>query len=84
MNTLSRNRLVHKLVEGCVVWRETCGRVDDAYRYWTNETGPRDGVAFGRYMAALDAEERAAKVYAGLVGAPRGCASGCPFTGTGP
>jgi hypothetical protein len=67
MNTLSQNRLVDKLVEAYVVWRETCGRVDDAYRYWAKEPGPRGGVAFGQYMAALDAEERAAEVYAGLV-----------------
>lgn len=67
MNTLNRKRLVDKLVEGYVVWRETCARVDDAYRDWANETGPRGGVAFGLYMAALDAEERAAEVYAGLV-----------------
>ena len=41
--------------------------MDDTYRYWASETGPRGGVAFGLYMAALDAEERAAEVYAGLV-----------------
>lgn len=67
MNTLSEKWLVDKLVEAYVAWRETCARVDDAYRSWASETGPRGGVAFGLYMAALDAEERAAEVYAGLV-----------------
>ena len=67
MNTLSRRRLVDKLVEAYVDWLETCARVDDAYRSWASETAPRDGVAFGLYMAALDKEEQAAEVYAGLV-----------------
>jgi hypothetical protein len=66
-NTLSRERLVDKLVETYVAWREACARVDDAYRYWANDTGPHGGVAFELFMAALDAEERAAEVYAGLV-----------------
>jgi hypothetical protein len=67
MNTLSRKRLVDKLVEAYVAWRETSARVDHAYRSWASGTGPRGGVAFGQYLAALDAEERAAEVYAGLV-----------------
>jgi hypothetical protein len=67
MNTLTRKRLVDKLVDAYVAWRETCARVDDAYRWWGSETGPSGRVAFGVYMAALDAEEQAAEVYAGLV-----------------
>jgi hypothetical protein len=50
-----------------LAWRETCARVDDAYRSWASETGPCRGLAFWLYMAALDAEEQAAEVYAGLV-----------------
>jgi hypothetical protein len=67
MYTPNRKRPVAKLVEAYVAWRETCARVDDAYRSWASETGPRGGAAFGLYMAALDAEERAAESYAGLV-----------------
>ncbi len=67
MDMVSHTRLVDELVEAYVVWRETCARVDDAYRFWASETGPRGTVAFGLYMAALDEEGRAAKVYAGLV-----------------
>jgi hypothetical protein len=62
-----RTRLVDKLVEAYVDWRETCARVNDAYRFWASEAGPRGRVAFGLYMAALDAEEQAAEVYAGFV-----------------
>ena len=67
MSLLSRDRLVDELVESYVAWRETCAGVDDAYRYWASESGPRGRVAFGRHMAALDAEEQAAESYAGLV-----------------
>jgi hypothetical protein len=67
MNTLRRERLVDELVEAYIDWRETCARLNDAYRSWADETGPRGRVAFGLYTAALDAEERAAAVYAGLV-----------------
>ena len=67
MNTLRRERLVDKLVEAYVDWLEMCARVSDAYRSWASETGPGDGLTFGLYMSALDAEEHAADVYAGLV-----------------
>ena len=67
MNTLRRERLVDELVEAYIDWRETCARLNDAYRSWACETGSRGRVAFELYTAALDAEERAAAVYAGLV-----------------
>ena len=67
MDMLRRKRLVDKLVEAYVDWREACARVNDAYRSWVRETGSAGRVAFGRYMAALDAEEQAAQIYAGLV-----------------
>jgi hypothetical protein len=66
-DTLRRERLVDELVEAYVDWRETCARVDDAYRSWANEAARGDRVAFALYMAALDAEEQAAKVYAEFV-----------------
>jgi hypothetical protein len=67
MDTLSRTRLVDKLLEAYIDWRESCVRANDAYRFWAAEAGPRRTVAFGVYMAALDAEEHAAEVYAGFV-----------------
>ena len=67
MDTLSRNRLVDKLVEAYVDWLETCASANDAYRFWASGAGPCGSVAFGLYMAALDAEEQAAEVYAGFV-----------------
>ena len=67
MNKLSHKRVVDKLIDAYVSWREACLRVSDAYGSWAGETGPGARCAFGRYMAALDQEERAADVYAGLV-----------------
>jgi hypothetical protein len=67
MNSLRRKRLLDAVVEAHVDWRETCACVDDAYRFWASEPGPWGSVAFFLYMAALDAEEHAAEVYAGLV-----------------
>jgi hypothetical protein len=67
MNTLTRKRLVDELVEAYVDWRETCAQVNDAYRSWASETSLRERVTFGLYMAALDAEQHAAEVYARLV-----------------
>jgi hypothetical protein len=67
MSALSRERVVDQLFEAYFDWRETCARVDDAYRFWASETGLRGSVAFAAYTAALDAEELAAAVYAGFV-----------------
>jgi hypothetical protein len=67
MNRLNHKRVVDKLVDAYVTWREACLRVSDAYGSWAGETGPGAMSAFGWYMAALDQEEQAAEVYAGLV-----------------
>jgi hypothetical protein len=66
MNELSHKRVVDRLIEAYVSWREACLQVSDAYCSWASETG-RGTVAFERYAAALDREERAAEVYAALV-----------------
>jgi hypothetical protein len=67
MSLLSRDRLVDQLVGSYVAWREACAGVDDAYHDWARESGARGRVAFGVYMAALNAEEQAAESYARLV-----------------
>jgi hypothetical protein len=68
MNKLNQKRLVDGLIDAYVSWREACLQVKDAYSCWATERGQGATSAFGRYMAALDREERAAEVYAGLVG----------------
>jgi hypothetical protein len=67
MNKRSQKRLVDGLIDAYVTWREACLRVGDAYGSWASETGLGATSAFGRYMAALDREERAAEVYAEMV-----------------
>ena len=67
MNKLRQKKLVDRLMDAYVGWREACLRVTDAYGSWASERGERATVAFGSYMAALDREEDAAEVYACLV-----------------
>jgi hypothetical protein len=65
MTALSRKRLIDKLVEAYVDWREACVRVDDAYRALCARNWP---VGCSRVRAVwLDGEEQAADAYAGLV-----------------
>jgi hypothetical protein len=67
MRKRTETRLVDSMIGAYVDWREACGLVHNAYRSWASATGPRARVAFWCYTAALDAEERAAEVYASLV-----------------
>jgi len=63
----TETRLGNTMISAYADWREACRLVDDAYRSWATATGPRARVAFWRYTAALDADERAAEVYLTLV-----------------
>jgi hypothetical protein len=56
------------MISAYVDWREACFVVHDTYDSWASATGflVRDAF-FWRYVAALDAEERASEVYASLV-----------------
>ena len=67
MRKRTETRLVDRMISAYVDWREACHVVDDAYRSWASATRPHASVAFWRYNAALDAEERAAEIYAALV-----------------
>jgi hypothetical protein len=67
MRKRTETRLVDEMISAYVDWREACRAVHAAYRAWTTATGRHTTVAFWRYDAALDAEEHAAEVYAGLV-----------------
>jgi hypothetical protein len=67
MNRLTRKRLVDELMDGYVDWRQACRVVHDAYCSWSGTTGAGAAATFALYSVALDREERAAEVYAGLV-----------------
>src|SRR3954468_13948046 len=66
--TLRRRRLVNEAMLAYVDWREACLAVTDAYAA-SEAAGKTDArLAFGAYTAALDREERAAQVYADVIG----------------
>ena len=67
MRRPSKARPTNRLAVAYVSWREACRLVDDAYRSWVGATSPDEAIAFENYTAALDAEERAANVYADLL-----------------
>jgi hypothetical protein len=55
---------VDELLERYVSWREECCAVDLSYRRW-GDSGVSEGqLAYAGYLAALDREEQAARVYA--------------------
>ena len=62
-----QNQLVDDAVIAYVEWREECIGVWNAYGWWAS--APPEDVRRGHeaYRAALDREEAAAKVYAGLM-----------------
>ena len=55
------------MVDAYVDWREEGAAVWHAYERWTCAPPAEALFAFAAYEAALDREERAADVYAGLV-----------------
>jgi hypothetical protein len=65
--SLHEKQIVDDAVIAYVEWREECTEVWDAYGWWA--IAPREDVrrAHAAYRAALDREEAAAKVYAGLM-----------------
>jgi hypothetical protein len=62
-----RRRMVDEAMEAYVEWREECIRVDEAYRGWLSAVRADAALAFPAYVAALDREERASEVYAGVI-----------------
>jgi hypothetical protein len=70
--------MVDQTVDAYVDWSEECGHVREAYRRWLSAVGADAEFAFGAYSAALDREQRASEVYAGLIGRLRPLVSGAP------
>jgi hypothetical protein len=56
------------LVEGYVAWRETSADVRSAYERWRTCRAGERSLVFEGYLAALDREEHAARVYERLIG----------------
>ena len=66
MSSVNTDQL-SEMMAAYVDWRAACVRASETYRAWSTSSGFDATIAFGRYAAALDREERAAEVYAGLV-----------------
>jgi hypothetical protein len=62
-----RRRMIDEAMDAYVEWREECIRVWDAYQRWLGAARGDAELAFPAYVAALDREERASEVYAGLI-----------------
>ncbi len=59
---------VDEVIEAYVDWRNECMSVGDAYDRWTSAPTTDARLAFASYMAALDREEQAERLYAKLIG----------------
>jgi hypothetical protein len=57
-------RAIDELLELYVSWREECGAVERCYEDWLGAGRGDDALAYAAYVAALDSEERAARIYA--------------------
>jgi hypothetical protein len=58
----------YEAADAYIDWREECVAVWDAYQRWANAPPIDAPSAFAAYSAALDLEERAAEIYADLMG----------------
>ena len=54
-------------MESYMNWRAKSRAVGESYRIWSRAVGRKRGVAFDRYVAALDREEQAACGYRRVV-----------------
>jgi hypothetical protein len=75
--------MVDDTIEAYVDWREECAHVSEAYRRWLSAVGADAALAFRAYGAALEREERAAEVYADLIGRVGRVVAAAPQSVTG-
>ena len=62
-----RRRDINDALDAYVDWHRECEAVQNAYRAWSGAPSVDAALAFDAYQGALDREEQAAKVYAGLI-----------------
>ena len=67
MSELFDKRLIDDVFDAYIDWREDSAEVWEAYERWIAACRDKAGRAFSAYQDALDREERASQVYAGLV-----------------
>jgi hypothetical protein len=64
LETVLGRRAIDELLEGYVSWREECDAVRLAYRRLADSRPSERRLTYAGYLAALDREEHAARVYA--------------------
>jgi hypothetical protein len=62
-----RRQLVEAAVDAYLAWRAQCQVVTDAYGRWADARQPDAELAWVVYEDALDCEEQASALYAGLI-----------------
>jgi hypothetical protein len=68
VNQWHRRRLAKKAMDAYLSWREQCIAVRTAYSYWEAARASDSALWYEAYSSALDREERASELYAGLAG----------------
>jgi hypothetical protein len=61
-----RRRLVKKVMDAYLSWREQCVAVRVAYSQWVAAQAGDSALSYEEYSAALDREQRASELYASL------------------
>jgi len=59
----SSDAATDSLLDGYVAWREACADVSAAYERWIRSLRRDRSLAFAAYLAALEREEHASRVY---------------------
>ncbi|HUE26846.1 MAG TPA: hypothetical protein VMP89_08740 [Solirubrobacteraceae bacterium] len=62
-----RRRLLTKVMNAYVSWREQCLGVRIAYSHWVSAHDREAGIWYTAYADALDREQRASELYASLI-----------------
>ena len=62
-----RRRLVNEALAAYLEWREECSAVSLAYSRWASADASEASFSYAAYAAALEREERASELYAGVV-----------------
>jgi hypothetical protein len=62
-----RRRLVNETLSAYLDWREECSGVALAYSRWASSRASDASATYAAYAAALEREERASELYAGVV-----------------
>jgi hypothetical protein len=64
---MQRRRLVNEALAAYLEWRQECSAVSLAYSRWASAGASEASLSYAAYAAALEREERASELYAGVI-----------------